>query len=169
MQPAAPPSAARPRPSGSRSDSPGVRIPPPLAYLVAFLIGLLLQARLPLPFLARPMALGLGAALVAACAILILTAIPTMLRGHGTLNTTAPSAGLVTSRPYRFSRNPMYLGLLLLYSGLACLFAVAWALPLLIPLVFYIQLGVILPEERYLERAFGDTYRSYRARVRRWI
>ena len=168
--PTSPSSSDRPAPATQqRRDSPGVRLPPPLVYLIAFLIGLLLQARFPAPFLPRPIALGLGAALMGAGALVIVSAIPTMLRGHGTLSTAAPSAALVTSGPYRYSRNPMYLGLVLLYGGFACALAITWALPLLIPLIVYTQVGVIAPEERYLERAFGDAYRAYRTRVRRWL
>jgi protein-S-isoprenylcysteine O-methyltransferase Ste14 len=73
------------------------------------------------------------------------------------------------SGPYRISRNPMYLGLVLLYGGLACVFAIGWALPLLVPLILYTQVGTIVPEERYLERSFGESYRAYRSRVRRWL
>src|SRR5689334_23751917 len=68
-----------------RLDSPGVRIPPPVVYVAAFLISLALQARFPLPFLARPIALGLGGAIAALGALCIVTSIPTMLRGRGTL------------------------------------------------------------------------------------
>jgi protein-S-isoprenylcysteine O-methyltransferase Ste14 len=152
-----------------RLDSPGVRVPPPVIYAAAFVLGLLLQAQFPLPFLAQAVALGLGGVIAAVGALFIATSIPTMLRGHGTLNTAGPSAALVISGPYRYSRNPMYLGLILLYGGLACTFAVVWALPLLFPLVVYTQVGVIVPEEGYLNRAFGDTYHSYRTRVRRWL
>jgi protein-S-isoprenylcysteine O-methyltransferase Ste14 len=152
-----------------RLDSPGVRIPPPVVYLVAFLIGLALQTWFPLPFLARPVALGLGGVIAALGALCIVTAIPAMARGHGTLNTAGPSAALVKSGPYRYSRNPMYLGLALLFTGLAVLFAVVWALFLVVPLILYTQVGVILPEERYLQRAFGDDYRVYSSHVRRWL
>lgn len=148
---------------------PGVRVPPPVFYLLAFVIGLFLQARFPTSILAQPVVRYVGAALIVAGALFIVAAVPTMLRGHGTLSTAGPSAALVTSGPYRFTRNPMYLGLTLLYSGLTCMFAIVWALPLLIPLILYTHVRVILPEERYLDRAFGDAYRSYRARVRRWL
>lgn len=150
-------------------DSPGVRVPPPVFYILAFLVGLALQARFPLPFMAPTLALGLGVALSAAGGLFIVSSIPTLLRGKGTLNTNGSSAALVTSGPYRISRNPMYLGLVLLYAGVACVFSVVWALPLLIPLIIYTQLSVIAREERYLDRAFGDTYRAYRVRVRRWL
>lgn len=152
-----------------RLDSPGVRVPPPVLYIAAFLIGLALQTRFPLPFLAQPIALGLGGALAAVGALCIVTSIPAMLRGHGTLNTAGPSAALVISGPYRYSRNPMYLGLALLFTGVAIVFAVVWALFFVVPLVLYTQTRVIIPEERYLQRAFGDTYRAYCSHVRRWL
>ncbi len=169
MQPISPSASDRPAPVAQHPDSPGVRIPPPIIVLGAFLIGWALQSLVPLPFLAPPVSVGVGIALGAAGALFIAAAIPTMLRGHGTLNTAAPSASLVTSGPYRLSRNPMYLGLVLLYAGVACAFAIVWALPLVIPVVLYIRFRVIAPEERYLDRAFGDAYRSYRTRVRRWL
>jgi protein-S-isoprenylcysteine O-methyltransferase Ste14 len=155
-------------PTGARHDRRST-LPTAVVYLVAFLLGVALQAWLPLPFLPRPLAWGIGGALTAAEVVLMATAASTLLRGHGTLNTTAPSHALVTAGPYRVSRNPLYLALVLLYRGLACLLGVVWALPLLLPLVVYTQVGVIAREERYLERAFGDAYRSYRSRVRRWL
>ncbi|HEY7833172.1 MAG TPA: isoprenylcysteine carboxylmethyltransferase family protein [Ktedonobacterales bacterium] len=156
-------------PIATHQDGPGVRIPPPVFFVLAFLVGWALQARFPLPWLARPLALGAGAGLAAAGALIILVGAAVLVRRHGTLNTNGPSAALVISGPYRFTRNPLYLGLALLYGGCATLLAIVWALPLLIPLVIYTQLGVILPEERYLERAFGDPYRAYKARVWRWL
>ncbi len=150
-------------------DSPGVRLPPPVLYIAAFLIGLALQARFPLPFLAQPVALGLGGVMAAVGALCIVTAIPAMLRGHGTLNTAGPSTALVASGPYRYSRNPMYLGLALLFTGVAVLLAVTWAVLFVLPLVLYTQTRVIMPEERYLQRAFGDSYRAYCSHVRRWL
>jgi protein-S-isoprenylcysteine O-methyltransferase Ste14 len=152
-----------------RLDSPGVRLPPPIFNIAAFAVGLLLQAWFPLPFLPRPVALGLGGVLAAIGLLFIATSIPAMLRGHGTLNTAGPSAALVMSGPYRFSRNPMYLGLALLFTGLAMMFAIVWALLFVIPLVLYTQIRVIMPEERYLQRTFGDSYRAYSLHVRRWL
>ncbi|HEX9068921.1 MAG TPA: isoprenylcysteine carboxylmethyltransferase family protein [Ktedonobacterales bacterium] len=152
-----------------RPDSPGVRIPPPIYYIAAFLLGLFLQSRFPLPTLPPPVALGVGIPLTALGVLFAGASVPTMLRGHGTLNTDRPSAALVTSGLYRLTRNPMYLALTLVGGGLACALGITWALPLLIPVVIYTQIGVIMPEERYLERTFGDAYRAYRRRVRRWL
>ncbi len=171
MDTTSPTAANRSASTVTRREGPGVRVPPPVYFAAAFGIGLALQAwsPVPLPGAAHAALPGVGVALTAAGALINGMAVPTMLRGHGTLNTAAPSEALVTSGPYRFSRNPLYMGLVLLYGGLACIFGVVWALPLLIPLVIYTQAGVIAPEERYLERAFGDAYRAYRSRVRRWL
>src|SRR5580765_3268157 len=131
-----------------RPDSPGVRIPPPIYYIAAFLLGLFLQSRFPLPTLSSPVALGVGIPLTALGVLFAGASVATMLRGHGTLNTAGPSAALVTSGPYRLTRNPMYLALTLIGGGLACALGITWALPLLIPVVIYTQIGVIMPEER---------------------
>ena len=78
-------------------------------------------------------------------------------------------AGLVSGGPYRFSRNPLSVSLLLLYLGLAFQINSSWPLILFLPLLIVNHYGVVLREERYLEAKFGDTYRNYRAAVRRWI
>lgn len=169
MSSTTPSSADRSNVATQPVDSPGVRIPPPIAYAAAFFTGVGLQRLLPLPFFPHPVALGLGGALAIGGAAINLTAVPTMLRKHGTLNTSAPSVALVTTGPYRFSRNPMYVGLTLIYAGLASLFAVVWALPLLLLALLDTTIRVIAPEERYLERRFGKVYRAYKVRVRRWV
>jgi protein-S-isoprenylcysteine O-methyltransferase Ste14 len=151
------------------ADSPGVRIPPPVYYAAAFLIGLFLQARLPLPYFPRPYALALGLVALLPGVALAAASVITMLRGKGTLNTNAASSQLVTTGVYRISRNPMYVSNALIYGGLASLFSVMWALIFLPLLIIFTQVAVILPEERFLTRHFGDQYRAYQARVRRWL
>ena len=76
---------------------------------------------------------------------------------------------IVTEGVYRWTRNPMYLGMALIYLGFALLLDSLVALILIFPLVFVIQKEVIEREERYMEAKFGDAYRDYKARVRRWI
>jgi protein-S-isoprenylcysteine O-methyltransferase Ste14 len=70
---------------------------------------------------------------------------------------------------FRFSRNPLYLSLTLLYIGISLLFNALWALLLLLPLLVIVQIGVIQREEVYLERKFSDEYLRYKAQVRRWL
>jgi protein-S-isoprenylcysteine O-methyltransferase Ste14 len=80
-----------------------------------------------------------------------------------------PTPALVTDGIYARSRNPAYVSLTLLQVGLACVLDNVWILVFLFPVLVLIHFGVILREEAYLERKFGDEYRSYKARVRRWI
>ena len=76
---------------------------------------------------------------------------------------------IVATGPFRFTRNPMYLSLLVLYVGATFAFRLPWALVLLVPVFLALHFGVIIPEEQYLEATFGEPYRSYRRRVRRWF
>jgi protein-S-isoprenylcysteine O-methyltransferase Ste14 len=80
-----------------------------------------------------------------------------------------PTTALVTSGPYRLTRNPMYLGMAFLYVALAFAFGVMWALVFLPAVLVVVDRFVIVREEPYLERKFGQAYREYRSRVRRWL
>jgi protein-S-isoprenylcysteine O-methyltransferase Ste14 len=80
-----------------------------------------------------------------------------------------PARTLVASGPYRFSRNPMYVGLGVLYLGLAMLFDVGWPIVCFPLVVTAVYLFVIRREERYLAAAFGSEYVRYQQRVRRWL
>ena len=89
--------------------------------------------------------------------------------GRGTLAPWDPPQHLVTTGPYRFSRNPDYGAQALLYLALTLALGRWWSTLTLIPAMLAIRHGVISREERYLERRFGDQYRAYKRRVRRWI
>ncbi len=151
------------------TDHAGVRLPPPLIYIAIFGIGLLLQHLAPLPFLPPLPARVVAVALLGCYALLFGWSYRLFRRTHNSLVTIRQAAELVVSGPYRFTRNPMYLSLVCLYGALACWFGVTWALLLVPILVLVVQHVVIAREESYLERRFGEAYRQYRARVRRWI
>ena len=85
------------------------------------------------------------------------------------MHPSKPALALVDAGPFRFSRNPLYVGLTLMYAGLALLIPALWPLLLLIPVLAVLSWGVVRREERYLERKFGEGYRSYKARTRRWL
>jgi protein-S-isoprenylcysteine O-methyltransferase Ste14 len=107
--------------------------------------------------------------LIAAWALLALSAIGLFRQAGTSLLPHRPAARLVVTGPYRYSRNPMYLALTALYLGVTLLANSIWIL-LLLPIVLaLLQITVIRREERYLESAFGPAYREYRARVRRWL
>ena len=85
------------------------------------------------------------------------------------ISTDLPATALVVDGIYGWSRNPLYLAMTLTYIGLAIAAGSVWAIALLLPLLVLMHVGVISREERYLEREFGDAYRQYKSRVRRWL
>jgi protein-S-isoprenylcysteine O-methyltransferase Ste14 len=96
-------------------------------------------------------------------------AIVTVTRAGSNVPTSLPTTTIVESGPYRFTRNPIYLGMFLGLIGLAIAFDDLWLLVMLVPFALGIRYGVVAREEAYLERKFGDVYRGYRSRVRRWL
>jgi protein-S-isoprenylcysteine O-methyltransferase Ste14 len=82
---------------------------------------------------------------------------------------TKPTRVLVTRGIHGWSRNPIYLGMFLVYGGIGIAVRSPWILILLLPLAVTIRYGVVAREEAYLERRFGNAYRDYKARVRRWL
>ncbi len=155
----------------SQSDHPNVRFPPPLLYVGVVAGGFLLSQRWPLPLPgAGAAASGIaGTAAVIAGTVLVLTAVQRFRRHATSLVPIRPAARFVVDGPYRFTRNPMYLGLTVATAGTGLLLGDAWVLALLVPAVVIADIAFIGPEERYLDRRFGEDYRAYRATVRRWI
>ena len=156
------------------SDTAGVIAPPPLIYLVGLLLGLGTDwlCGLPaLPYLRRweGLDLGVGFGLGGLGLALILAAAGRFLKAGTKIPPHQPATVLVTGGLYRYSRNPIYLGLTMIYLGLAAGFASLGSLILLPGVLAAMVWGVIRREESYLERKFGDTYRDYKARVRRWL
>ena len=150
-------------------DNAGVVAPPPLIYLVPLLAGLILNRRIEAPFLPDGLRRIVGLPLLAG-GLALGAWFSGTLRGAGTpVDPRKPVAALVTDGPYRYSRNPGYLSLAMVYAGAASL---ANSLPsiLLLPVALgVIRRGVIEREERYLERLFGEEYLRYKARVGRWL
>lgn len=157
--------------SETTQDTSGIVFPPPLIYALGFAIGYGLH-RL------RPVALVpgdgvprkvIGWVLVAACAALTGSALYVFRRAGTSPIPIKPTTALVVRGPYQFTRNPMYLAFAALYLSLTLFLNALWPL-LLFPLVIaLVQRRVIAREEAYLERTFGDEYRAYKGRVRRWL
>ena len=97
------------------------------------------------------------------------SAVAAQRRAGTPVNPTQPTQAIVQGGPYRFTRNPIYLGMALAYSGLALLLNAVWGLLLLPVMVIALDRGMIRGEEAYLERNFGEVYRQYKDRVRRWL
>ena len=154
----------------SLSDTPGVIAPPPILFGAVFAAAMLLNwmHSLAIPLLPIGMQWP-GLMLMNVSLILALWATFSMRQARTHINPLMPTTALVTSGPYRFSRNPLSMSLVVLYLGLALRINTLWPFLLLLPLLIALHYGVIQREERYLERKFGDTYRNYRLAVRRWF
>lgn len=154
------------------SDTAGVIAHPPVLYLGFLLAGLAADRLLglpALPYLAGDLGLSLGTASGLAGLALLFAAAARFIKAGTNIPTSRPSTALVTGGLYRFSRNPIYLGLTLIYLGLTLGFASLAALVFLPLLLAVMQVGVIRREERYLEAKFGEPYRIYKQKVRRWL
>jgi protein-S-isoprenylcysteine O-methyltransferase Ste14 len=150
-------------------DIPGVIAFPPLIYAAGGIVGLVLHRLRPIQLLPRPLSSVLGAGLIAAGGLLVRSAFATMNRAQTNIDPFAPTTTIVTNGPFHYTRNPIYLSLVLIYAGISALFN---SLTMLVPLpivLLAVQRGVIEREEQYLERKFGDEYTQYKVRVRRWI
>jgi protein-S-isoprenylcysteine O-methyltransferase Ste14 len=156
-------------PTARDDESSGVRVPPPLLYVVGFLIGVALDLAVPIappPAEARIAGAAIG---VAAWLALDGAAMLSFRRARTRMIPFKPSTALVTTGPYRFSRNPMYLGMCFLYIALAFAFGLVWPLIVLTIVIAAVDQLVIAIEESYLVRRFGGDYCDYMKRTRRWF
>src|SRR5262252_4273922 len=152
------------------TDTAQVLIRPPLALGLALITGLALNWFVPLPLLPADLPAGwLGAIIFCLALALFAWAIVTITRAGSNVPTNLPTTTIVESGPYRFTRNPIYLAMFLGLIGLAIAFDNLWLLMMLVPFALVIRYGVVAREEAYLERKFGDAYRSYCSRVGRWL
>ncbi|MGE5171612.1 MAG: methyltransferase family protein [Rudaea sp.] len=148
-----------------------LRIPPPAFMLVAALVMWALDRWVPLVHWIAPPWNRLGAVFGVAGLAIDVAAVARFLMKRTTLNPAVPGKAsfLVTDGVFRMSRNPMYLGLVLLLIGWALWLgsATPWlVVPLFVAGITNVQ---IVPEERALAERFGETYVAYRGRVARWI
>lgn len=150
-------------------DNAGVIAPPPAVYLGPLLIGLLIQKRRPAALLPNGLDRVVGWPLVVGGIALNAWLVRTMRRAHTPIDPRKPVTRLVTEGPFRLSRNPSYTSFTMMYVGIASLVNTRWPILFLPAVLGTMRRGVIEREERYLERTFGDEYRRYKARVRRWV
>jgi protein-S-isoprenylcysteine O-methyltransferase Ste14 len=149
-----------------------LRVPVPWVFVLAYVVGVALEQWVRLGgnvVMPRAASLTAGVVLFAAGAMIAGWGL-TIFHRVGT--TTVPgqsSDRLVTWGPYRFTRNPMYVGLTLAYLGEAALLRQLWPVPLLVLVLVYLQQMVIPLEESRLREVFGKDYTDYCGRVRRWL
>lgn len=157
--------------SGSRG--PGIRIPPPLLFVMPLLTGFIIQHFVPIRIVT-----GVGAAKILGIvgeieiiigASLIVWAMATFKRLRTPIIPVHPARTLAAEGPYTLTRNPMYLSLALVYLGITFVANAFWPLLFLPEAIVLVYLLVIKVEEAYLAREFGEAYAEYRRRVRRWI
>lgn len=144
------------------------RVFPPLVYAAAFLVGVALQRLLPLSVLPEGLHVIPATFLSLGGLALFLAALRALRKAGASPNPFAVPATLVTDGPYLRSRNPMYFAYLWLYLGLAFWIHSLWPLLLLPVVVVAMNRLVIGPEEETLEARFGNAWRAYKARTRRW-
>jgi protein-S-isoprenylcysteine O-methyltransferase Ste14 len=155
----------------TKIDHPGVYPPPPLFYVLTFFISIFVQRQFPIEksLFNSDTAHISGVIFVSIGLAFLFPALIKFFRTKNTLITIKPANSLQTSGIYSITRNPMYIGLLSLYIGIAFFKGNYWTF-IFIPFVILIVTNfVILKEERYLERAFGSEFIAYKKKVRRWI
>jgi protein-S-isoprenylcysteine O-methyltransferase Ste14 len=156
------------RPSEGR-DRPGVVAPPPLIFLLAFLLGLAGHRLWPLAVL--PGTSGRMVALLLACVAVGVSglAVREFRRAATSVRPDRPTSAIVRSGPFGYSRNPLYVSALTLLLAAALWVNSVVMAAMLVPAFLVLRTGVVLREERYLERKFGDEYLDYKRITRRWF
>ena len=149
--------------------STGLKIPPPIFYLTALLLGLVLHYFFPITLLSEVWKYSIGVALI----VISFTIIPFVIIRYKKLNTPfdvrKPAKALIMDGPNHYSRNPGYLSLTLLYLGIGFILINIWILGLSMPVILVLDLWIIRREESHLEAVFGKEYIRYKSAVRRWI
>ncbi len=145
---------------------------PPLLYVACLILGLVLDHVLALPLSlpdADPARWAAGGGLILLGIAIFAMAVRNFSRAATPVPSTRPARTLVTTGIHGLSRNPIYVGMFLLYAGIGVAARSSWVLILAVPLAVTMRYGVVAREEAYLDRRFGDAYREYKARVRRWL
>ena len=147
-------------------------IPVPWVFVLTYVVGVALEAGWPFQIGPTPNAHVTswgGAVVFAIGAVIAGWGLTTFRKARTTTVPGRTSAELVTWGPYRFSRNPMYVGLVIAYLGEAAILRQVWPVLLLPFTIAYVNWVVIPLEQRKLKEAFGEAYTRYQARVRRWV
>jgi protein-S-isoprenylcysteine O-methyltransferase Ste14 len=145
---------------------------PPVLYIACLVLGFAFDHLLPLPLTFPEVAWvcwTAGGGLILIGVAIMAAGARNFSRAATPVPSNQPVRALVTTGIHRWSRNPIYVGMLLLYAGIGIAARSPGVLLLALPLVIVLRYGVVAREETYLERRFGDSYRDYKARVRRWL
>lgn len=155
--------------SGTTNDQPGVIVFPPLLFALCIVTGLIAHFICPYRLHCPPWIGRAFGALAFGTLALAIWGQRTMKAAGTNIHPGKPALAIVERGPFAFSRNPLYLSLILLYIAIGVMLDSPSFLVFFVPLVLVLHFGVVLREERYLDAKFGDVYRGYKARVRRWL
>ncbi|MCF6346927.1 MAG: isoprenylcysteine carboxylmethyltransferase family protein [Flavobacteriaceae bacterium] len=150
-------------------DNAGVHFPPPLIHLIAVGVGIFLNVLYPLDIYIETTFLWLGYGLIVVSLIVAGLCFREFKVASTSIKPDQSTTTIVRKGPYRFSRNPMYVCMVLLHFGVALWMNSVWVLLSIVPALLIITIYVIPREERYLEGKFGQTYLEYKNSVRRWF
>ncbi len=151
------------------SSGPGIRIPPPVIYVAALAIGFVLNYLWPLSPLPGFSRYVIGSVVILVSGLIMPLVLRRFRRAGTPFDVRKPASALITEGPYRFSRNPSYVSLTLLYLGIGILLNNGWILILVAPVFLVMDLWVVRREEPHLEAKFGEEFLRYKAAVRRWL
>lgn len=154
--------------SGTERDRPNVAIFPPFLFAGSLALGLAAHAFCPYR-LDAPWLRWAGGAIALGALAVGLWGERTMKAAGTNVRPDKPSLAIVDGGPFAHSRNPLYLGVLGVFTGVGLALASPAFLAFVVPMALVLHYGVVSREEVYLEEKFGEVYRSYKARVRRWI
>lgn len=150
-------------------DNAQVRIPPPLCFAAFLLLGIGLQSNWIAGVFGPPLYLGIGGIIFTAGAYVILIEAIRHRKSGSNVEPWKPTTVILSTGFYKYSRNPIYVGMVIAYVGVT-IAAMSWAAFLLLPLpILIVRVHVIAREEAYLESKFGTQYLDYKKQVRRWI
>ncbi len=155
----------------NKKDNPGVYIPPPLFYVLTFLAAVFIQNKFPInnSLFQMQMIKIFGIILIVIALFFLVRSLRQFFQSKNTLMTIRPASSLQANGIYSITRNPMYVGLAIVYLGITCLIGNWWNIILFPILLTIVQEYIIKHEEKYLERRFGQEYLNYKYKVRRWL
>ena len=154
-----------------RLDSPGVNLMPPAVFFLCLVVGGVLELIFPVNFVrfTIPIRLTFGLVIGASGFAFMMLGHEKFKRVGTSVPTNQPASALVVQGAYRFSRNPMYVGGISIFVGMGISVGSLWILAAAFLFAGYVSLYVVPREETYMERTFGQAYRNYCQKVRRWL
>jgi protein-S-isoprenylcysteine O-methyltransferase Ste14 len=151
------------------NDSPGVIALPPVIFVIAMIAGFIVEWLSPTSFILAGARTGAAIVLLGSGVLMIGLGLLQHRRSGNDPDPRNPDVTVMTSGIYQRTRNPIYIGYLLVLAGIGVWANSLWVLSTVIPAFFVVRWGVVAREEAYLEAKFGQTYMDYKNSVRRWL